>query len=47
MLKVRKDSFDGKTCIVSGSGNVSIYTMEKIAELGGKTLACSGVQKML
>jgi glutamate dehydrogenase (NADP+) len=41
MLKVRKDSFDGKTCTVSGSGNVSIYTMEKIAELGGKTVSCS------
>ena len=41
MLKARKDSFDGKTCVVSGSGNVSIYTMEKIAQLGGKTVACS------
>lgn len=41
MLKVRDDSFDGKTCTVSGSGNVSIYTMEKIAQLGGKTVACS------
>ena len=41
MLKVRKDSFDGKVCTVSGSGNVSIYTIEKIAELGGKVVACS------
>ena len=41
MLKARKDSFEGKTCTVSGSGNVSIYTMEKITQLGGKTLACS------
>lgn len=41
MLKVRGDSFDGKTCVVSGSGNVAIYTIEKIAELGGKTVACS------
>src|SRR6056297_528916 len=38
MLKARKDTFDGKTTIVSGSGNVAIYTMEKIAELGGKTV---------
>ena len=41
MLKVRKDSFDGKTCLVSGSGNVAIYTIEKIHQLGGKVVACS------
>jgi glutamate dehydrogenase (NADP+) len=41
MLKVRKDSFDGKKCVVSGSGNVAIYTIEKIAQLGGKVVACS------
>jgi len=41
MLKVRNNSFDGKTCIVSGSGNVAIYTIEKIHQLGGKVVACS------
>ena len=41
MLKVRNDSFDGKTCVVSGSGNVAIYTIEKIHQLGGKVVACS------
>jgi glutamate dehydrogenase (NADP+) len=41
MLKVRGDSFDGKTAVVSGSGNVAIYTIEKIHELGGKAIACS------
>jgi glutamate dehydrogenase (NADP+) len=41
MLKVRGDSFDGKTVVVSGSGNVAIYTIEKIHELGGKAVACS------
>ncbi|MDW7644323.1 MAG: NADP-specific glutamate dehydrogenase [Desulfuromonadales bacterium] len=41
MLKARKDSFDGKTCSVSGSGNVAIYTIEKITELGGKVVSCS------
>ena len=41
MLKVRGDSFDGKTCVVSGSGNVAIYTIEKIHQLGGKVVACS------
>ncbi len=41
MLKARKDDFGGKTCVVSGSGNVSIYTIEKIHQLGGKVVACS------
>ncbi|MBN1958801.1 MAG: NADP-specific glutamate dehydrogenase [Desulfuromonadales bacterium] len=41
MLKARKDSFDGKICSVSGSGNVSIYTIEKIQQLGGKVVTCS------
>ena len=41
MLKVRGDSLQGKTCVVSGSGNVAIYTIEKIKELGGKVVACS------
>lgn len=41
MLKVRKTSVEGKTCLVSGSGNVAIYTIEKIQELGGKVVACS------
>jgi glutamate dehydrogenase (NADP+) len=41
MLKARKDSFEGKTCSVSGSGNVAIYTIEKIHQLGGKVVTCS------
>jgi glutamate dehydrogenase (NADP+) len=41
MLKARKASLDGKTCLVSGSGNVAIYTIEKLNELGGKVVACS------
>ena len=41
MLKVRKDSLDGKTCVVSGSGNVAIYTIEKLHQLGAKVIACS------
>jgi len=41
MLKVRNESFEGKTCVVSGSGNVAIYTIEKIHQLGGKVVACS------
>jgi glutamate dehydrogenase (NADP+) len=41
MLKARKDAFGGKICSVSGSGNVAIYTIEKIHELGGKVVTCS------
>ncbi len=41
MLATRKDGFDGKKVVVSGSGNVAIYTIEKILELGGRVIACS------
>lgn len=41
MLKVRSDSLVGKTCVVSGSGNVAIYAIEKIHQLGGRVIACS------
>ena len=41
MLKSRKQSLEGKTCLVSGSGNVSQYTVEKILDLGGKAVTLS------
>lgn len=41
MLKVRRESFEGKICLVSGSGNVAIYAIEKVHQLGGKVVACS------
>ena len=41
MLKVNDLSFEGSRVIVSGSGNVSIYAMEKAIELGAKVVACS------
>jgi len=41
MLKARGDSLDGKTCVVSGSGNVAIYAIEKATQLGAKVIACS------
>ena len=41
MLKARGDSLKGKTCLVSGSGNVAIYTTEKVNQLGGKVVALS------
>jgi len=41
MLKTFSESFEGKRCLVSGSGNVAIYTIEKIQDLGAKVVACS------
>jgi glutamate dehydrogenase (NADP+) len=41
MLADKGLSFEGSTVIVSGSGNVSIYAMEKAIHLGGKVVACS------
>src|SRR5512136_3055434 len=41
MLGTRKESLQGKTCLVSGSGNVSQYTVEKILDLGGKVVTLS------
>ncbi|WP_296138358.1 NADP-specific glutamate dehydrogenase [uncultured Tessaracoccus sp.] len=41
MLKTRGESFDGKRVTVSGSGNVAIYAIEKVQELGGTVIGCS------
>ncbi|RPD93428.1 NADP-specific glutamate dehydrogenase [Aureibaculum marinum] len=41
MLKTRDDSFEGKTVLVSGSGNVAQYACEKATQLGGKVIAMS------
>lgn len=41
MLQDQNLSFKGRTVVVSGSGNVSIYAMEKAAQLGAKVVACS------
>jgi glutamate dehydrogenase (NADP+) len=41
MLKTRGDSIQGKTCTVSGSGNVAIYAVEKLIELGAKVVSMS------
>lgn len=41
MLKEKGMSFAGKTVLVSGSGNVSIYAVEKVHQLGGKVVAVS------
>ena len=38
MLATRQDDLKDKTCIVSGAGNVGIYTMEKLTQLGAKVV---------
>jgi len=41
MLRDHGQSFEGKTVIISGAGNVAIYATEKVTELGGKVVALS------
>ncbi|MDD2597646.1 MAG: NADP-specific glutamate dehydrogenase [Kiritimatiellae bacterium] len=41
MLKTRGETFAGKTCTVSGSGNVAQYTVQKINQLGGRCVTLS------
>jgi glutamate dehydrogenase (NADP+) len=41
MLSTRKETLEGKVCLVSGSGNVAQYTVEKILDLGGKPVTLS------
>jgi glutamate dehydrogenase (NADP+) len=41
MLKDVKDSVDGKTVVMSGSGNVAIYAVEKVHQLGGRVVTLS------
>ena len=41
MLKTKNIDIKGKTVLVSGSGNVAQYTMEKLIQLGAKPVTCS------
>ncbi len=41
MLKTKNDSFEGKTIVISGSGNVAQYAAEKSLELGAKVVTLS------
>ncbi|MBD0708261.1 MULTISPECIES: NADP-specific glutamate dehydrogenase [unclassified Streptomyces] len=41
MLATRGEGFDGRRVVVSGSGNVAVYAVEKVHALGGKVIACS------
>src|SRR3954451_18863319 len=41
MMAAEDDSFDGKRVTISGSGNVAVYGIEKVHQLGGTVVACS------
>ncbi len=41
MLATRNESLEGKVCLISGSGNVAQYTIEKLLDLGGKAVTLS------
>ena len=47
MLKVRGKSLEGKVCLVSGSGNVSQYTVEKLLDLGARPVTLSDSDGMI
>ncbi|QQC87477.1 NADP-specific glutamate dehydrogenase [Streptomyces alfalfae] len=41
MLRERGEDLEGRTAVVSGSGNVAIYTIQKLAALGANAVTCS------
>ena len=41
MLKAKGEGLEGKNVVISGSGNVAIYAIQKIHQLGGVAIACS------
>ncbi|WP_116475460.1 NADP-specific glutamate dehydrogenase [Zobellella maritima] len=41
MLEAKGDTLAGKRCLVSGAGNVAIYTIEKLYQLGARPVTCS------
>lgn len=41
LLKKHKETMEGKTIVVSGSGNVATYAIQKAIQLGGKPVTCS------
>ena len=41
MLEAKGEGLEGRRAVVSGSGNVAIYSVEKLEELGAKVVACS------
>ena len=47
MPRAQGDSMEGKVCLVSGAGNVAQYTVEKVNDLGGKTVTLSDSNGMI
>ena len=47
MLRATGESFEGKTVVVSGSGNVAIYAIEKAQQMGATVVACSDTTGVL
>ncbi|MBN2869994.1 MAG: NADP-specific glutamate dehydrogenase [Campylobacterales bacterium] len=47
MLEDRNETLKGKRCVVSGSGNVAIYTIEKLYHLGALPVTCSDSKGMI
>ncbi|QOG12959.1 NADP-specific glutamate dehydrogenase [Arcobacter sp. FWKO B] len=47
MLEDRGETLEGKRCVVSGSGNVAIYTIEKLYQLGAIPVTCSDSSGMI
>lgn len=41
LQNMKNESVEGKTCVISGSGNVAIYAVEKVHQLGGKPVTVS------
>ena len=41
MLAVKKQSIDGRVCVVSGAGNVATYAVQKLIQLGAKPVTLS------
>ncbi|MBM7423189.1 NADP-specific glutamate dehydrogenase [Spongiibacter marinus] len=41
MMKAHDESLEGKTCLVSGAGNVAIHTIEKLRQIGARPVSCS------
>ena len=47
MLEAKGETLKGKKCVVSGSGNVAIYTIEKLLHLGAIPITCSDSKGMI
>ena len=45
MLKTRKQTLEGKVCLVSGTGNVAQYTVEKLLQLGAKPVTALRLER--